>query len=417
MNILIVCQHFWPESFRINEICADFTDEGHQVDVLCGIPNYPKGKFYAGYNYFKPRRETYKKSHIYRVGEIPQTKKFGAFSIILNFFYFPLAALFTLPVLARRKYDIIFLYSLTPVFMSFPGILLSKIKKIPTLMYILDYWPDSLFSVINIKSKFFRRVFTRISRWHYLNVTRLLTPSKGMQKRLIADYDISLDKTAFLPQSCETIYEKKVYSEKLHDRFGDRFNFVFAGNIGPAQALESLVDAVSILSAQEETPSCRFIIIGDGMSKNALQLYIKVKNLNEYFTFEGYQPTENVIEFHELADVLFVSLAPSQLFSIMIPAKIQSYMAAGKPLLGMLSGEGAQIIEESGCGKVSPPKEPEILASIIKALVVTPADVLNKMGEAGFNYYTAHYHSDIIKKRICRELDLCIKSYVDNEQK
>jgi len=410
MRILIVCQHFWPETFRINDICKDMLSDGHHVDVLCGIPNYPQGKFYKGYNYFRPRHEKFGEARVFRVGEIPQTKKLGSLSVIMNYYFFPFASLFHIPFLLKNKYDMVFIYGLTPVFMSLPGIIIARLKKIPSIMYVLDYWPDSLFSVMKIRSKLIRKHFAWVSKWHYKRASKLLTPSQGMKDKIHADLGIPLEKISFLAQACEASYEKKEYSKELHDRFDGKFNFVFAGNIGPAQDLTSLANAASELKKMEDEPGCRFILVGDGMSKTSLVQEIERLGVSGYFVFEGYKPMQMMMQYHELADVLYASLSDDPLFSIMIPAKIQSYMAAGKPILASLSGEGANIITESGCGKTCEPGNSRKLALLIWEYVRLPKADLEKMGKAGYEYYDSNYRSDIIRNQLNKELDDCFSS-------
>ena len=387
------------------------TDAGFEVDVLCGIPNYPKGVFFKGYNYFGPRHEQFGEARVLRVGEIPQTKKLGSLSIIMNYYFFPFASMFHIPFLLGKHYDLVFMYSLTPVFMSLPGIIIAKCKKIPSMMYILDYWPDSLFSVIRIRSKLLQKHFAWVSKWHYKRVDRILTPSRGMKDKLTADLAIPPDKITFIAQACEAFYEKKEYSRDLHERFDGKFNFVFAGNIGPAQDLSSLADAASVLKQTESEPCCRFILVGDGMSKTALVQHIEKLGVQEYFVFEGYKPSEMMMQYHELADALYASLAEDPLFSIMIPAKVQSYMAAGKPILASMSGEGAQIIEESGCGMTSPTGDSTKLAQMIREFIRFPKDTLREMGEAGYTYYYSNYRSDIIRNQLISEMECCMKSH------
>ena len=405
MRILIVCQHFWPENFRINDICKDFLDFEHQVDVLCGIPNYPKGKFFEGYSYFKPRKQDYHGATIFRVGEIPQNKKLGTLAIILNYIYFPFASLFTLPRLLAKNYDLVFLYSLTPIFMSWPGILLAKLKKVPVMMYVLDYWPDSLFSVIKIKNKLIRKFFFAISKWHYKRVDKFITPSNGMIDKFISDFAIDKDKLEFIPQTCDSVYEQQVYSQELHDKYGDKFNFVFAGNIGPAQSLETLIKAVKIIDEGNYTyKNFRFIIIGDGMSKNTILELVTQAKLTDYFEFINFQPIKEILKYHELADCLYVSLTDESLFEIMIPAKIQSYMAAGKPVLASLNGEGAHVIVQSGAGKTCSAMEAQALAKSIIEFTLLDQDNLKQMGEKANLFYRSNYRNDIIRSRLKKEL-------------
>ena len=151
-RILVVCQHFWPEQFRITDICEYFVSQGYDVDVICGIPNYPKGEFYKGYSYFHNRKQTYKGIKINRAPEIPRGKS-SNFLIFLNNISYPLGSLLHVPRLLTKKYDKIFIYELSPVFMAFVGILIGKIKKIETTMWVIDLWPENLFSFVKINNK------------------------------------------------------------------------------------------------------------------------------------------------------------------------------------------------------------------------------------------------------------------------
>jgi len=407
-RLLIVCQHFYPESFRINEIAFSLAERGWAVDVLCGMPNYPRGKYYPGYNYFHPRKEQIRGLTIYRVGEIPQWKKLGNIAVSMNYLYFPPAAILNLPRILTKKYDVVFLYSLTPVFMSLPGIIFAKIKKIPSLIYIMDYWPDSLYSVIPIHNRLLKVIFNKISCWHYRHCDRVLTPSKSLQKKVVDSTHINPSKSAFLPQSCEAFYEKLEHNKELHEKYDGRFNLVFAGNIGPAQSLEVLITTAKRLQEVKTSRDWRFILIGDGMSRLSLQAAIEADKLGDRIVFEGYKPAEMIPEYHEIADALFVSLAADPLFDLMIPAKIQSYMAAGKPILAVLSGEGAEIIKESGSGLVSEPDNPDALADNLVKLISMDQSQLQQMGQSGSDYYQKHFRHDIIMNRLEAELYACM---------
>lgn len=404
MRILVVCQHFWPENFRINEICYDFVDNGHSVDVLCGMPNYPKGKYYKGYNYFGPRREQHHGIEIFRVGEIPQNKRLGALGIILNYYFFPFASLFSLPRLLKRQYDVVFLYSVSPVFMSWPGIVFAKLKKLPTVMCVMDYWPDSLFSIIKTRNRLFRAHYRWVSRWHYKRVDLLITPSKGMIQKFKEDFTIDPERITFIPQSCDAIYEEKLHSPELHRKYDGRFNFVFAGNVGPAQALEVLVDAVEIVSAKKPELKFRFIIIGDGMSKEGIVRRVSEKGLAEYFEFIGFQPVAEIVKYQELADVLYVSLSDSPLFQIMIPTKVQSYMASGKPILAALAGEGADVIRESKAGMTCRLTSLKELADTIESFIGLSAETRAEMGHNAETFYKNNYRNDIISSQLIRTI-------------
>ncbi|MCL2088759.1 MAG: glycosyltransferase family 4 protein [Oscillospiraceae bacterium] len=400
-RILVVCQHFWPESFRINEICESLSEKGIQIDVLCGMPNYPEGVFYKGYNYFKPRTEYRNGIKIMRVGEIPQWKKGGNLFVALNYLFFPFASLFSIPrFLFKKKYDCVFTYSLSPVFMGFPGIIYSKLRNVKSVCYILDYWPDSLYSVIPLSNRVLRKIIKSISFWHYKNSDIVLAPSKGVLNKLRTD--TGDENSFFLPQSCSEVYETLVYNSQLHGRHGGRFNLVFAGNIGPAQSLETVIEAIALLKSDNPglADSFRLLILGGGMSKETIVKKMQELNLSDCVFFEGFVPEKTVLEYHELADALFVSLSDNPLFSMMIPAKVQSYIAAGKPILAALSGEGADVIREADCGLVCPSGDPQELAKAISTLMSLTQQERDRMGKNGKEYYNANYKHGLFIERL-----------------
>ena len=180
-KILVICQHYWPENFRITDICEGFAERGYEVDVLCGQPNYPKGEWYPGYGPFKNRRQVHNGVRIRRTFEIKRGNN-SNIRIFLNYMSFPVASLFHIPYLCRQKYDRIFIYELSPVMMALPGILVGKIMKIKTTMYVLDMWPQNLYSIVNVKSSFWREIAERVSMWHYKNVNQVITVSERMRE-------------------------------------------------------------------------------------------------------------------------------------------------------------------------------------------------------------------------------------------
>lgn len=156
-RILVTCQHFWPEQFRITDIALFLKSQGDFVDVLCGIPNYPQGKFYNGYGFFRPRKQKYKGIDIYRSFEIPRGKN-SNFGIVLNYISYALFSSLRVLRLIFNNYDQVLIYQLSPISMALPGLIYGKIRRKPVVMYILDPWPENLYSVIPIKNTFIRKV-------------------------------------------------------------------------------------------------------------------------------------------------------------------------------------------------------------------------------------------------------------------
>lgn len=403
-RILVVCQHFWPENFRINEICRSLDERGYGVDVLCGIPNYPKGRFFKGYNYFRPRRETHQGIHVFRVGEFPQVRWMGKFAVSLNYLLFPLAGTLNLFRLRKRSYDLVLVYSLSPVYMGYPGIRLARKRRIPCITYILDYWPDSLYSVIPIRSPWMRHILERSSWWLYRKSSAIITVSAGMKERVSRDIGISPANVTFIPQSCDLPDSSQYGDAHLKKRFGDRFNIVFTGNIGPAQDLLTLVEAARTLSGETGLPDWRIILVGDGMSKPELEDHVQRYGLSDHVIFEGFKPPIQMPSYYDIADVLYASLAPSPLFEFMIPLKIQAYMASGKPILASIAGEGARVIEEAGCGLTARPGDKESLSNQIVRLTTMEPAKRRIMGANGLRFFIENYEHGKIMDRLEREI-------------
>lgn len=388
-RILVVCQHFWPETFRITDVCEGLVEKGYEVDVLCGIPNYPAGKFFAGYGMFKNRRQDYKGINIIRAPEIPRGNNTN-FRILVNYLSFPFFTMFYLPLLLSRKYDRVLVYQLSPVMMSLPGIIVAKLKGIKLYFYICDFWPHSLFSILNFKNKAVRSMITKISYWHYRQADGLMGVFKGIQTRLISDVGIDKEKTLYITQAAEKLYENEDHDEDLKKRFKGKFNIVFAGSINPAQSFETVLEAAKTV-IKKGYKNVNFVIVGDGMSKKWLVDEVKRLKLDKHFSFEGFKPVEEVPKYQTVADALLVALSKSPLFEYGIPAKVQSYMAGGKPIVGAMDGEGKRLINDSGCGICADSGDAQGLAkAIMKVMDMSKKDRL-AMGAKGRDYHFKHF--------------------------
>lgn len=393
LRVLVVCQHFWPETFRITDICEGLIERGYEVDVLCGIPNYPAGKFFKGYSFFKNRKQNYKGINIIRVPEIPRGNNTNV-RILINYLSYPFFALFYIPKLLTKKYDRIFVYQLSPVMMALPGILLSKLKKIPIYFYIPDFWPHSFFSVVNVNKAFARKLLTDISYWHYRQASGLIGVFKGIEKRLVSEVGIDTKKVIYIPQAPEKIYETEVHDSKLKNKYAGTFNIVFAGNINPAQSFETIVAAAKQVK-ETGYKKFKFIILGEGMSKQWLMEEVSKLGLLENFDFVGLKPVEEVPKYQSVADAMVVALSRSPLFEYGIPAKVQSYMAGGKPILAAMDGEGQRLINTySSCGICVDSGDSAGLAKAMRKLMDMKPIERKKLGQNGKRYHLKHFERE-----------------------
>jgi glycosyltransferase involved in cell wall biosynthesis len=394
-RVLVVCQHFWPEAFRINDICDFLVEHDCKIDVLCGIPNYPKGQFYDGYGYFRNRRQRHNSVNVRRAFEIPRGNNTNL-RIFLNYLSFPWSSLFHIPRLLTRKYDKIFIYQLSPVMMSIAGIIVGKLRRTETTMYVLDLWPENLFSVIKPKSRWLRKLAERVSHWHYRHVDKLVVLSEKMRDRLLQVTDLPSEKIIVLPQACEKIYEAKMHDSKLAARFKDGFNVVYTGNISPAQSFETVIEASRRLK-KEGVRDINWIIIGDGMSRKWLEDEVRKAGLTNDFYFEGFKPIEDIPKYTDIADVLIGCLVKSDLLEATIPAKVMSYFAAGKPMVLAMDGEVQELINNIiECGYAGPTEDVTALADNIKKIYDLSLGERKKMGEQSRAYHFKHFERNII---------------------
>ncbi len=383
MKILVVGQHYWPENFRINDLVKGFIERGHEVDVLCGQPNYPKGEFFEGYDSHTIKEEEHEGVKIYRVREIKRGNN-SNIRIFLNYMAYPIFSWLYVMKLAKNNYDRIFIYQLSPVFMAWAGLKLAKRKHINTTMYVLDMWPHNLYSVLDIKSKFIRKIMHKVSMNIYSKPDKLVTVSAKMKSYFITELKRDESEIEFIPQCPEKIYETPIKDEILCKRFEGGFNFVFTGNISPAQDLETFVAAAK--EVVESIKDIRFIIVGDGMSKKDLEAMVKEANLEKYFFFEGFHPIEDMPKYTYIADALFAPLKANGTEDFSIPAKVMSYLAAGRPILISIQGETGDIIKNAKCGFANEPENVAALKDNILKLYNCTREEREEMGRNAYAY-------------------------------
>ena len=387
-RILVVTQHFWPENFRINDMVAGFVQDGVAVDVLCGLPNYPKGEWFDGYSENGPWEQTYQGAGVYRAKEIPRKGNTGL-RIFLNYVSWPWYAAKELHRLPGG-YDAVFCFNTSPVLMCWPALRYAKKHKIPFTNYVLDIWPENLYSVLPVKNRFLRWVAQTVSDNLYKRADRLIAMSVPLQKRLCERTGKPADAVAVIPQYCEDFYAVPQPDEALNAQFAGRFNLVFTGNFSPAQSLETVIRA-AVQAHRQGADKLHLLLVGDGMSRPSLEALVDELNARDVVTFYGSVPPTRIPAFTALADALVVSLSDSPDLGLTVPAKVASYMAASKPLLASMDGEGRAAVEQAGCGWASAACDVDALAQNMQAACSADLAQRKALGERAFAYYRAHY--------------------------
>ena len=394
-KILVVTQHFWPENFRINDIVEGFLQDGIAVDVLCGLPNYPKGEWFPGYSAAGPFEEEWHGARLYRCKEVPRRGNTSV-NIFLNYVSWPWYAAHALHRLPGG-YDAVFCFNTSPVLMCWPAIRYAKKHHISFTNYVLDIWPENLYSVLNVKNKALRAIAQGVSDALYKKADRLIAMSEPLQQRLCQRTGMPPQKIAVIPQYCEDFYAVPQPDAALQAQFGGRFNLVFTGTFTPAQSLETVITAVQDARSRG-ADMLHLLLVGDGMSRAALEAKVKELHAEDAVTFYGSVPATDIPKFTALADALIVCLSDSPDLGLTVPAKVASYMAAGKPVLASMDGAGNAAVAAAG-GLSSPACDPAALADNLLALTRMDAAQRAAMGQSAKEYYLAHYRrSELLRK-------------------
>lgn len=394
-KILVVTQHFWPENFRINDIVEGFLQDGIAVDVLCGLPNYPKGEWFPGYSAAGPFEEEWHGARLYRCKEVPRRGNTSV-NIFLNYISWPWYAAHALHRLPGG-YDAVFCFNTSPVLMCWPAIRYAKKHHIPFTNYVLDIWPENLYSVLNVKNKALRAIAQGVSDALYKKADRLIAMSEPLQQRLCQRTGMPPQKIAVIPQYCEDFYAVPQLDAALQAQFGGRFNLVFTGTFTPAQSLETVITAVQDARSRG-ADMLHLLLVGDGMSRAALEAKVKELHAEDAVTFYGSVPATDIPKFTALADALIVCLSDSPDLGLTVPAKVASYMAAGKPVLASMDGAGNAAVAAAG-GLSSPACDAAALADNLLALTRMDAAQRAAMGQSAKEYYLAHYRrSELLRK-------------------
>ena len=389
MKILIVSQYFWPENFRINEIAEFLKSKDIEVDILTGYPNYPEGKIFESYKNSPSNFNTFKGAKIHRIPIIPRGSG-SPFNLFVNYTSFLLSSMtFGFIKLRKRKYDYIITFGTSPITVAFTSLFFAYIKKAKTIIWVLDLWPIILKDLDIIKNKFIINLLTRLTNYTYKKHDIILAQSKSFLKEII-----KFNKnTSYFPSWPETINKIKVNNDlediKL-DKYKDYFKVVFTGNIGQAQNFEKIIQLSKTLIEDKVI----FIIVGKGRRYKYFKK-IKDKDKLKNIIFMGNYPLDKMSYFHNLADALIISLNTGVALNKTIPGKLSTYMSSGKPIIGLIEGEGRKIIEEANAG-ICLSFENEQYINQIKTFVNLEKKELERLGNNGAKYSDIFFNKEKI---------------------
>ncbi|MBI9095901.1 MAG: glycosyltransferase family 4 protein [Sphaerochaeta sp.] len=390
---------------RINDICVALVQRGHSVTVVTSIPNYPKGKFFTGYGFFHKRRETYQGVSIIHLPVIPRGK--GFIGLSLNYLSFVVSGWF-FAHFTQEKADVVFMNMSSPMTQSLVGVWFAKRRKIPSAIYILDLWPESFEVITGISFPVVINPIGRMVDSIYRRTDKVLTSSRSFIET-ITQRGVPTEKLLFWPQ-----YAEEFYQPIERDSLGQallaphlRLTLTFTGNIGLAQGLDILIP-VSLLLQEQGIP-VRFVLIGDGSDKERLVALVSKNKLEDWFVFIERQPAQHIPELLSASDAALVILKKSPIFSKTIPAKVQSYLACGIPILVSADGEVQQVVSEANVGFVSDAEDAQGLFKAIVSFSKLSSEERLEMGKQARLYSDTMFSKEILIDQLENVLHSLVK--------
>jgi colanic acid biosynthesis glycosyl transferase WcaI len=399
MKILIVCQYFWPESFRVNDVAASLRERGHEVTVLTGKPNYPAGDFFPGYNFLGQYRETYRGVDVLRIPIIPRGQS-KALQLLLNYLSFAFFGSLIAPFRARTRYDAILVYALSPIFMVIPALILKMLGRGPVYIWLQDLWPESLSATGAVHSKTLLRFVGIATALIHRNVDLNFVSCAGFCQKLKA-MGVDAKRIRYLPNYAEDIYGEQANVAGCADfdaLVPKGFRVMFAGNVGEAQDFPMIIAAAELLKSRKHI---QWVIVGDGRALPWVKEEVARRGLQDVFHLVGKFPVEQMPQWYACADAMLVTLRSDPIFALTLPTKVHSYMAASKPILAALEGEAALILNESKCGICVAAGDAAALAeAVVKASHMNPEE-RRQLGLSGRAYFEVHFE----RKRLIAQLE------------
>jgi glycosyltransferase involved in cell wall biosynthesis len=393
MRILVFSQYFWPETFGINDLVLKLIDAGHDISVLTGKPNYPDGDFFDGYSMLGVERERLGQAEIVRVPLISRGQD-SRFRLALNYLSFIFSGIFLAPFALRgKRFDTVFVYALSPLLQALPAIFLAALKRAKLVIWVQDLWPASLAATGHVRSPLWLSLIGLLVRFIYRRADLVLIQSEGFRAPISLLLESS-SKIHYLPNAIDfnskTVISDSARLIELSKRISDCFSVVFAGNLGNAQSLHTVLAAAEIL---RDHSNIQFFIVGSGSRLKWLKAEVARSKLNSVIFPGRFSPVE-MPKIFAASSVLLATLGPETVFTYTIPSKIQAYLASGRPIIISASGEAARVVADARAGLTCNPGVGSEIAAAILRMQNMPAQERARLGENGKRYSKKNYDLD-----------------------
>jgi glycosyltransferase involved in cell wall biosynthesis len=391
-RLTIISQYFYPEEFRINDLAFEWVKRGYEVTVITGIPNYPKGYFFSGYGWFRKNKDVIQGVNVIRLPILPRRN--GLIFLSLNYLSFVVSGFFWAKF-TRLQSDVVFINEVSPMTQALPGIWFAKRRKIPSILYVQDLWPENVKATLKSNDSILTRYLGRLTKRIFENTDTILTTSSSFVDNIVAR-GILKDKVHYWPQYAEDFYQPLPKDNHSGTRI------MFTGNIGQAQGLDLLVEVAKEIP---EDLNIIFVLVGHGRNKELLMKSVSDNNVQHRFEFvDAVLPTE-VPSLLATADAGYIGFNQNTIFEMTIPAKLQSYLACGMPIIASASGEVESIVTKNNLGFVSAPGDASGLLHNIINFSLLSKEEKEVMSNNAKIYQETHF----AKQQLLDEMDVFLK--------
>lgn len=402
MNILVFSQYFYPENFRINTLCRELVLRGHCVTVVTGYPQYPLGEIYEGYGFDIPYETNWNGVSIVRVKVHPRGH--GLPGMLRNTVDYVVQAEKWVKQ-CREKFDAVYVFEVSPVTVGLPAVTYKKRFGVPMFFNLQDLWPENVEEVLGIRFAPLTWLINRIVDRIYNASNKILCASNGFADNLRCR-GVPEEKIVFWPQFCLEPDLKNAQKPEIYG--ADTFNIVFAGNLGDAQGLDLMVEAA------RELKGCgiRWFLVGDGRARARLEQKVRDCGVTEEVTFVGRVSEKEADRYVHFADCAYLSFKDNRIFNMTLPAKLQTYLACGTPILAAAGGESARLVGENGIGFVCRPQLDALVHTVKQASAMT-CQQHDSMAAAARAYYETHFTMD----RLVRSLEEMLREEIEKQER
>lgn len=401
-KILVICQYYKPEPFRISDICEELVCRGHEVHVVTGYPNYPEGVLYEGYGKGKHIDEVINGVKVHRCYTVP--RQTGIAKRLLNYYSYAISS--TKYVLSKKcvasdgkAFDVVYCNQLSPVMMAHAAIAYKKKYKVPVVMYCLDLWPESLIAGNISRNSVVYKYFDKVSKRIYKNMDKILVTSEMFQEYFESKFAIK--NTYYLPQYAEALFNPEICYKKPNEFI----DLMFAGNIGIAQSVETIIRTAAKCKDMKQV---RWHIVGNGSDFDRCQNLAEELKLGNLI-FHGRKNIDEMPQYYSMADAMLVTMQKDEVLSLTLPGKVQSYMAAGKSIIGAIDGETRKVVENAKCGFVSNAEDINDLANQVKRFVSLKSEERENLGVNAREYYNKYFSKETFMDYLERAIKDSIK--------